>query len=177
MQYVTLASRCALGIIFVTALAGKLRNRQAFRAFRDSVQDMMSLPSHWATAASTAVVLAEASIVALLSIEHTVPAGFSLTGAVLLVFSVGLVRVIRSGAPIPCRCFGASAVPISGRDLLRNAILLATVAAGLTSRLLAPAGGTRPAGVTIGLACAGLVALTIIFFEDLADLWQHQGGY
>jgi hypothetical protein len=159
MQHVAWACRCALAAVFLVAVLGKVRGRDAFRAFRASVLDMVALPAGGATLLSAAVVLSEASIIVLLAVQRTAPAGFMLAGAVLLAFCAGIARAVRSGARTPCRCFGATATPSSGRHLVRNAVLLTVT------------GEAHPAGVAIALACAGVLVVAIVFFDDLADLF------
>jgi hypothetical protein len=171
MQYVAWACRCALAAVFLVAVLGKVRGRDAFRAFRASVLDMVALPAGGATLLSAAVVLSEASIIVLLAVQRTAPAGFMLAGAVLLAFCAGIARAVRSGARTPCRCFGATATPSNGRHLVRNAVLLTVTAAGGTAQLLTAPGEAHPAGVAIALACAGVLVVAIVFFDDLADLF------
>ncbi|MFI9430571.1 MULTISPECIES: MauE/DoxX family redox-associated membrane protein [Streptosporangium] len=171
MQYVALACRCALGVVFLMAVFGKVRGREAFLAFRASVPDMVPLATGRATPLSVAVILAEACVVVLLTVQWTVPAGFVLAGAVLLAFYAGIARVVRSGSRTPCRCFGATATPLSGRHLIRNAGLLAVTATGGVAHLLTAPGDAHPAGVAIAMAGAGVLALTVVFFDDLADLF------
>ncbi|GLW11746.1 methylamine utilization protein MauE [Microtetraspora sp. NBRC 13810] len=171
MQYAALACRCALAAVFLVALLSKVRSRDAFHAFRASVLDMVPLRAGAATPVSTAVVLAEASVVVLLTIRWTAPAGFVLAGAVLVAFCAGIARAVRSGTRTPCRCFGATATPLSGRHLVRNAVLLAVTAAGGTALLLTTPGTAHPGGVAVGLACAGVLTLAVVYFDDLADLF------
>ncbi|MEU7988158.1 MauE/DoxX family redox-associated membrane protein [Streptosporangium canum] len=57
--------------------------------------------------------------------QDVAPVGSVPAGAVLPAFSAGIARVARSGARTPCRCSGATATPVSGRHLIRNAGLLA----------------------------------------------------
>ncbi|MFB4268318.1 MauE/DoxX family redox-associated membrane protein [Nonomuraea sp. GTA35] len=171
MQYVAWACRRALAAVFLVAVLGKVRGRDAFRAFRASVLDMVALPAGGATLLSAAVVLSEASIIVLLAVQRTAPAGFMLAGAVLPAFCAGIARAVRSGARTPCRCFGATATPSSGRHLVRNAVLLTVTAAGGTAQLLTAPGETHPAAVAIALACAGVLVVAIVFFDDLADLF------
>ncbi|MEV4242702.1 MauE/DoxX family redox-associated membrane protein [Streptosporangium canum] len=124
-QYVAPACRCARGVVFLVAVFSKVRGRDAFHAFRASLLNMVALPADKATLLSASVVLSEVCVVVLLTVQWTAPVGFVPAGAVLLAFSAGIVRVVRSGARTPCRCFGATATPLSGRHLIRNAGLLA----------------------------------------------------
>lgn len=170
MPYVTLACRLATGIVFVVAVIGKVRSRSAFREFVGTVHEMTSLAPPWNTAASAGVILVEASVVALMTAGQAAPFGFSLAGAVLLGFSSAIARAVRAGSRAPCRCFGSARAPLGARHLLRNAGLFGMAIVGLICELTSPAGGTTLAGDAIALACAGVAALLVILFDDLADL-------
>ncbi|MCQ0006317.1 MauE/DoxX family redox-associated membrane protein [Actinomadura madurae] len=79
MQYVTLTARCALGLVFLVAVLGKIRDRDAFREFRRSVPGLA--PGLPPTATSVAVVAAESAAVVLLAVPRTAPAGLALARA------------------------------------------------------------------------------------------------
>jgi hypothetical protein len=49
-------------------------------------------------------------------------------GALLAVFTVGLVQRLRTGRRPPCACFGASARPISWWSVARNVLLMVVAA-------------------------------------------------
>ncbi|YCK41139.1 MauE/DoxX family redox-associated membrane protein [Actinomadura sp. ATCC 39365] len=170
MQYVALACRVTLGVVFLVAVAGKVRGRSAFAGFRGSVRGLVPLGPRAVTALSGAVVLAEGCVVVLLAIPGTVRAGMMLAGTVLVGFCAGIVRAMRSGSTTPCRCFGAAGTPLGRRHLVRNAGLLALVAAGLVPGHAAP----HPAGVALSVLAGGVLAVIVIFFDDLADLFAAQ---
>jgi hypothetical protein len=168
VQYVVLACRCAVAVVFAVAVVGKSRRSAAFRAFRGSVREMV--PELPATATGAAIIVSEASVVALLAVGRTVPIGFMWAGTVLLTFSAGIGRALRAGSRTPCGCFGATAAPLSARHLVRNGGILAIAVLGLTLGFFAH-GPLRLAGIVLGLATAAVLALMVIFFEDLADLF------
>ncbi len=170
MQYVTLACRFTVGIVFLIALLGKVRGRRAFWEFTGSVREMALLAHPWDTAVSAGAVLAEAAIVVLLTVAQTVPVGFMLAGAVLLAFSGAITRAVRAGSQTACRCFGAVSAPLGSRHLVRNASLFAIATTGLTCELLRPEGEISLAGSFITLVGAGVVSLFIIYLDDLASL-------
>ncbi|TYB53468.1 methylamine utilization protein MauE [Nonomuraea sp. PA05] len=176
MEYVALAARCALGIVFLAAVAGKVRGREAFEAFRRSVPALVPLPRGRVQAALPATVVAvESATVLLLTTEFTAPAGLGLAGAVLLAFSLGIRYALRSGSRTPCNCFSTSSAPLSSRHLVRNAVLIAVAVTGLAASFAqassAQAGAqTHPAGAVLALAAGGLIALFAVFTDDLADL-------
>jgi hypothetical protein len=170
MQYVALACRVAIGVVFLVAVLGKMRGRSAFAGFRVSVRGLVPLGPRASTALSSAVVLAEGCVVVLLAIPGTVRVGLMLAGTVLVGFCAGIVRAMRSGSTTPCRCFGATGTPLGRRHLVRNAGLLAFVAAGLVPGPTAP----HPAGVALILLFGAVLAFIVIFFDELAYIFAAQ---
>ncbi|MES9539064.1 MauE/DoxX family redox-associated membrane protein [Actinomadura sp. NPDC000600] len=167
MQYVTLTARCALGLIFLVAVIGKVRGRDAFREFRLSVPGLA--PGLPPTATSAAVVAAESAAVILLAVPRTAPAGLALAGAVLLAFATAIHLAVRDGRTAACRCFGARPSPAGRVHVARNLALTALAWGGLASHLAAP-GPVHPAGAVIAMAGAGVLTLVFVFFDELADL-------
>ncbi|GAA1888008.1 MauE/DoxX family redox-associated membrane protein [Actinomadura bangladeshensis] len=167
MQYVALTARCALGLIFLVAVAGKLRSRDAFREFRLSVPGLA--PGLPPMATSVAVVAAESAAVVLLALPWTAPAGLALAGAVLLAFAAGVHRALRDGRRATCRCFGTRPSPIGRAHVVRNLVLTAVAWGGLAAQLASP-GPVHPAGAVIAVAGAAVLTLVSVFFDELADL-------
>ncbi|MFB4298829.1 MauE/DoxX family redox-associated membrane protein [Actinomadura sp. NTSP31] len=167
MPYVELAARCVLGLTFLVAVAGKLRGRNAFRAFRRSVPGLA--PGLPPAATSAAVVAAEAAVVVLLAIGSTAPAGLALAGAVLLAFALAIHRALRTGRRATCRCFGTGAAPVGRVHVARNLALATVAAGGLAAHLAAP-GTAHPAGAAVAVAAGGVLTLVFLFFDELADL-------
>ncbi|GAA3113374.1 MauE/DoxX family redox-associated membrane protein [Nonomuraea salmonea] len=174
MEYVALAARCTLGIVFLVAVAGKVRGRAAFEAFRRSVPALVPLPRGRVPAALPAalpatVVALEAATVLLLTTEFTAPAGLALAGAVLLAFSLGIRHALRAGSRASCNCFGASSAPLGRRHLVRNLALIAVACTGLATSYAGPQ--PQLAGAVLAIAAGGLIALFAVFTDDLADLF------
>lgn len=170
MQYVALTCRCALGVVFLGAVVGKLHSRAAFNRFRASVAAVTNSHRRVSAALSGATVLVEAGVVVLLVIPGTVPAGLIMAGLALLGFCAAIVSAMRSGAAPSCRCFGATGAPLGGRHLVRNAGLLVLVTAAFTAGVGAPHQTLHPAAAALGLAAAAVLALAVLFFDDLVDL-------
>ncbi|MGP3956892.1 MauE/DoxX family redox-associated membrane protein [Nonomuraea sp. 3N208] len=170
MQYVVLACRVAIGVVFLVAVLGKMRGRSAFAGFRVSVRGLVPLGPRASTALSGAIVLAEGCVVVLLAIPGTVQVGLMLAGTVLAGFCAGIIRAMRSGSTTPCRCFGATGTPLGRRHLVRNTGLLALVAAGLVPGHTSP----HPAGIALSVLVGAVLAAIVIFFDDLADLFAAQ---
>lgn len=174
-MYVALTCRLVLIAVFLVAVVTKIRGRQAFLDFRDAVQRMLPWTPTGAaglTGWSVAVVLGEAMTVTLLAVPASVPVGFAVAGGVLLVFTAGIARGIRSGTGGACRCFGVASTPLSARHLVRNGLLLAVTALGLAASTM-PGSGWHAAGVVLSLVTAGVVASTIVAFDDLASLFAE----
>ncbi|MEW9555142.1 MauE/DoxX family redox-associated membrane protein [Nonomuraea sp. NPDC050783] len=180
MEYVTLAARCALGIVFLAAVVGKVRGRAAFEAFRRSVPAFVPAfvqafirafiqAGRVPAALPVTVVAVESATVVLLTAESTAPAGLVLAGAVLLAFSSGIRYALRSGSRASCNCFSSSSAPLRRRHLVRNLGLIAVAGTGLAASFAGtPA---HPAGAVLAVAAGGLIALLAIFTDDLTDLF------
>lgn len=110
---------------------------------------------------------AEAAVVVLLAVPATRTAGFVAAAALLAVLTAGIAVVLARGTTAPCRCFGASATPLSARHLVRNGVLVVVAVLGLA----APAGppGIGPALVaTLAGAVAGLL---VTVADDVVELF------
>ncbi|HEY4889043.1 MAG TPA: MauE/DoxX family redox-associated membrane protein [Candidatus Dormibacteraeota bacterium] len=103
-------------------------------------------------------------------------AGLFLCAALLIAFSIALIRAIETGAIVDCHCFGARETAISWFDVLRNMGLLALVLVAWVS--LANATGTTQFALvpevmssvrTGDLAIAVVAAVAVV----LALLWAH----
>lgn len=122
-----------LGCVF--ALAGAAKLVQGPHEVRDG---MAPLLSHFPATLKNLVAWVLAPTELLLGLALVV--GFGRVAAatcaiVLLVgFTVVLVRVVRQGRPVQCRCFGSlSAESVGGWSIARNLVLLALAAATLTT--------------------------------------------
>lgn len=172
MQYVALSGRCAVAVVFLAAVIGKVHSRAAFRAFRQSVPDFVPLkPGKALAVVAVAVVSVEAAVVVLLAIDRTAPAGLGLAGAALLTFSAGIRRAVRSGSSTSCRCFGVTSSPLSGAHLVRNVGLAVVAVGGLAAHLVGTPAVAQPAGAAVAFATAFVLALAFIFLDDLRDLF------
>ncbi|MQY04563.1 MauE/DoxX family redox-associated membrane protein [Actinomadura macrotermitis] len=167
MQYVALAARCTLELVFLVAVIGKARSPKAFREFRASVPGLA--PGLPPAAVSAAVPAAEAAIVVLAAIGPTAPAGLALAGAVLLMFTAAIVRTLRAGRQATCRCLGGGPAPLGRVQVVRNLALAVVAAAGLSAQLTATA-PVHPGGAVVAVAAAGVLGAVFVFFAELADL-------
>lgn len=100
----------------------------------------------------------EIALAVVLSVVPSIGAAIAL--GVLVVFTVVLVRVVRSGAVLPCACFGAvSEQPASWVDVVRNlGLIIAAVVALGGERVTATA---PDLAVPIGVFVLAYVALRV----------------
>ena len=154
----------ALALVYATAALGKARPGTAFDGFVASLP-AFGLPARAAVAAS--LVLAEASTVLLLCLCPRV--GFVAAAALMSSFTVGVVATVQARRQVACHCFGAAAVVLGRRHIVRNLILVALAVAGA----LATRGAGQPSLVG-ERAAAGLLGLVvgalIIRWDDVVFL-------
>ncbi|CAG6392501.1 hypothetical protein NMG29_13930 [Streptomyces cocklensis] len=137
MQYVDVAGRLLLITVFALALAGKVSSRDAWQEFVQSVRSMAVIDRGKAPAAAVATAAAEAAVVvlAVIPLRLAGTAAFLLAAGLLGCLTVAVAKVVRRGAAVPCRCFGASQTPLGVAHVVRNLILVATALLGLAGSL------------------------------------------
>ncbi|MEV0460735.1 MauE/DoxX family redox-associated membrane protein [Catellatospora methionotrophica] len=170
MSYVEVAGRLLLVTVFGIALAGKVSSRSAWAAFEASLRDMDVVPVARLSAAARASAAAELAVIACLLIPGKIAgfAGFILAAGLLAVFTVAIALVVRRKRAVPCRCFGASAIPLSGRHLARNGALIAVALAGAVA-VPATTGLPIPAAVLAGVVGA-VAGMLVAAMDDLVAL-------
>ncbi|UWE09719.1 MauE/DoxX family redox-associated membrane protein [Actinacidiphila bryophytorum] len=138
MQYVDIASRLLLLTVFLLALAGKISSRSAWQEFVESIRAMAVIDRAKAPAAAVATAVAEAAVVVLAAVPVRLAgsAAFVVAAGLLGCLTVAVTAVVRRGAPVPCRCFGASETPLGVPHVVRNLILVATALLGLAASLV-----------------------------------------
>jgi hypothetical protein len=117
-------------IVFVFA-ASAVGKAVAFGRFRDGIPALWPVPRRSLTPLAGLVVAGELAVVVLAAVPATRAVGLILAAALLLAFSVVIVRTLRAASGAACNCFGGAIVPLAPRHLLRNGFLLASVVAGL----------------------------------------------
>jgi len=171
MGYVVLSVRCLLGAVFLTSAFTKLRNRRAFEEFTRTVRQL-GAPRGLVKAVALAVAISEASIPSLLVSPAPLVTGIGLGLAIVLLgaFVAGILRTLRRGTAVPCRCFGSSTTPLGRRHVVRNALLTAAAATGLVG-VITGAPNAPTAGGAVLAAVVGLVgAVLVVMFDDVVDL-------
>jgi hypothetical protein len=174
MSEILWGCRCAIGLVFVASIVGKVRGRESLADF---VRAAGRLGSGWLTSRIPArvlaggVIAAEAAVVVLLVRPGSTWAGFALAGLLAVAFAAAVVVALRRGDRSPCNCFGASARPIGRVHLVRNAVLVAVAGLGLAAEGAA-VGPAEPAGVVAAVVAGVVVAAVVVRADDLADLFQ-----
>ncbi|SIQ83492.1 MauE/DoxX family redox-associated membrane protein [Micromonospora avicenniae] len=160
-MYVEIGCRVLLGVVLLSAAVGKVSGRAAYREFTRSVRDLGLRP---AGPVAVAVVTAEFTVVVLLALLPL--AGLLGSVALLLAFTVAIVRNLRRGGGI-CRCFGRTAAPLGRHHVWRNAFLIGCALAGA----LAPAGAVHPGGAVLAVATALVAAALVVMLDEVRYLF------
>lgn len=170
MTYLAIGCRLLLGVVFLVAVAGKLRGPAAFTAFVSSLRRMRVLPAALARPVATAVVAAEATIVAAAAVPvHAAGVlACGLAAALLTVLTAGIVTSLARGGQEPCRCFGTADTPLGARHVARNAALVTVAVAGL---LAAPSGGpVDPALAAVAAVAGAVTGAVVVMLDDIVAL-------
>lgn len=173
MVYLALACRCAVGVVFGVSVSGKVRGRLAFSTFVSWLA-ALPVPLVRRRPGLVAVVMAaaEALIAVLAALPWTARAGLVLAAAVLAVFAAGTWLAVVRGTDAPCQCFGVSASPLGRRHVARDVLLAVMAVAGAAA---AGSGGVRPGGVAASLGAGLVIAVFVVFLDDLAVLFTYSG--
>ncbi|GII65751.1 methylamine utilization protein MauE [Sphaerisporangium krabiense] len=162
------ACRTAVALVFLVSFLSKIRSRAAFDAFAASVAAGRVLPRRASRAAAFAVVCAEGVVPVALADPSAAPYGHALAAALLLAFSGVILRSVRRGLTVECRCFGISNSPLGKRHLVRNMLICAVVLVSLGM-------GSPPvasvADLAVGAAYGALAALPLITFDEIVFLF------
>ncbi|MFS8097902.1 hypothetical protein LFM09_12245 [Lentzea alba] len=155
-----LFARVLLAVVFLVAFAGKVRTRQGFAEFRDSIAAIA--PWSPARLVAAAILAAEAVAVVLLAVPGT-RLGYAVVVALLLAFCGGIALVMRSRKAVRCKCFGAGGEVLGPKHLVRNGSLVAVALIGAFAP--SPASWEEPLTLlTIAVVLlAVVVALHVLF--------------
>lgn len=160
---IDLFARVLLAVVFLVAVAGKVRTRQGFADFRDSIAAIVPLP---AAPAAAAILAGEAAAVVLLAVPGT-RLGYAVVVALLLAFCAGIGLAVRAKKAVRCQCFGAGGDVLGPKHLVRNGVLAAVAVAG--AFVPSPASWEEPLTLlTIAVVLlAVVVALHVLFTYGL----------
>ncbi|MGK5497782.1 MauE/DoxX family redox-associated membrane protein [Streptomyces sp. URMC 125] len=174
MEFVSAVSRIVLVLVFAAAVLGKTRNAESFHAFTYSVETLGRVSAARAPVLAAGVVLAEAAGALLLAWPAAyggrLPATIGLLTMIglLVSFTCAVVRALRAGKQVACRCFGTSADPVGPPQLVRNAVLLAvavTAAPGVWE-----SGHLSWQARFAAWLCGATAALVLVVGDELATL-------
>lgn len=169
MDYVLVACRLCLGLVFLASVFGKLRGRENFAEFVRATGELAPpLPKR---PAATAVVAAEVAVVALLC-SPWATTGFLVAAGLLLAFTIAVVTAIVRGRRVRCQCFGNSPAPVSWFQVARNALLSFVAAAGLLAGVHAPGGPLEIGGVLVALAAGAVAGSVALLTDEIAVLFE-----
>ncbi|MBF9131290.1 methylamine utilization protein MauE [Plantactinospora sp. S1510] len=172
MDYLEMACRVLLGVVFLVSAGSKLRNRSAFDAFAVGLRDTGLVSAGNARRIGVLTVAAELGVVLLLVVPATVPAGYLLAGALLAVFVGGIGLMMRRGVSAACPCFGVSTTRLGGRQIIRNVVLLTVAGTGLVAGLAGSGvGAGQWAGLLLAAVTGAIVALIVVRLDDIVDLF------
>jgi len=151
MDGILLSARLLLAAVFLVAGFAKLADRdgarEATRAF--------GAPDAVASAASTALIIAELLAGVLLIPSATARAGAAIAAALLLTFCAGITRSMLRGEAPDCHCFGQlHSAPAGPKTLARNIVLT-----GVAAFVIAGGPGTSATAWLAELSSTGLLAL------------------
>lgn len=177
MTTAPIGTGCAalVAVVFGFAAFGKLRDRAAWTEFVTTTGAM--LPTRRLPVRPVAVVVAGAECVtALLAVvalgirsAAAEVATLSLAAVLFAAFLVGIAGVVRAGRRVRCRCFGARGAVFGRGHLVRDGVLLLTVACGLAAGGHPRLDGAALVAVVTGAVC-GLVA---VHWDELAYLFSE----
>jgi hypothetical protein len=170
VTYVEVACRLLLATVFVISLSGKVSGRSAWIAFEESLRDMAVVPRSSVSISAAASAAVEAVIVICLLIP--VPAlgliGFVLAAGLLAVFTYAITSVVRRKRAVSCRCFGASATPLSMRHIVRNLALIGVAALGAVTTI-GSTGAQLPVAIMAGVVGA-VLGMLVAAMDDIVAL-------
>ena len=170
MSHALLTVRLTLAVVCLVAAVGKARDRVAFGEFT-RVLGAIGLPGRAARPVAVATVAAELAVAALLPWPATATVGCAAAAALFTVLTVGVAVAVRGGRVVRCRCFGRAGALLGTAHTVRNGLLAAAAVAAWWGSAVAPS-TDRPgvAGVAAAAAFAGLAALVVVSWDDLAAL-------
>ncbi|WP_030275331.1 MauE/DoxX family redox-associated membrane protein [Streptomyces sp. NRRL B-24484] len=172
MYYAAVACRVLLALVFAASAVSKVRGRAAFTAFEDALRGMRLVPAGRVRRTALLVAAAETALPPLLALPATATAGLLLAVGLLAGLTASVAVTLRRGAVVGCPCFGATAVPLGRRHLVRNLLLTAAALTALAAaHRPAPDGGAQAAALLLAGGAGALAALVTATLDDLAALF------
>jgi uncharacterized membrane protein YphA (DoxX/SURF4 family) len=179
------ALQLSLGMVF---LAGAVPKWRAPDAFARTVAEYRLAPAAFSPFVARALMAAEALLAAALLAGLLVWLAAPVALALLLIFTAAVGINLQRHRQIPCGCFGAGSETISGRSLLRLALLLVAAAGAslLVDVLRMPPISLTPLGsgrwptadevVAAGVLCLSLllIGMWLLHLPELRSVVGHQ---
>lgn len=162
-----LAELCRLYVFAALAVAAVAKARR-LRAFAATLGELLYLPPSRSAVAAVLVVAGEgAAAVLLLAGGRWTMAGMIAALLLFSAFAAAIGVALARGRTVHCSCFGGRGEPMSGVDLVRNALLMVAC----LGWLLGPAGVPLPTAASAVVAAVALVPLVItVRLHDLVWL-------
>lgn len=160
------ANQWCLAAVLLTAGLSKVRY---FEQFCHSVSELLALPGHRAKQLSGAVVLGELLLAVCFLFEwgagHYV--GWA-AAALLFCFTALLIIKFQQGQIVRCSCFGNSDRPVSGIDIGRNILLIASAVTVAVSGWQAVPWTNQEAW--LALAISGWLTVVLVYLHEIVSL-------
>lgn len=167
-EYTGAALQLLLGVVFLVAAVGKLRNPARFEA---ALREYELVPSVLIGATAGGLVALEAFVGISLLSGWALPVGLPMAGGLLLGFALAVGINLRRGRDVQCGCFGSAAERISMRTLARLGMLILAVVILTVVRLVAdPVPLTMGSVITDGIPALNRLMFTAAFATFLALL-------
>jgi hypothetical protein len=169
VTYLSFAGHRLIGAVFAISAVTKLRGRAAFEEFVASTRTLV--PPRWRTtsrAVSAVVIMLEVAVPVLLVVPRLHRGGLGVAVMLLVAFGAGIAAALRRGERTGCRCFGAAKTPLGRRHLVRNGLLAVVAVLALVS---GHGRAVEPVGLVVAAAAASVLALLMIRFDDVVDLF------
>ncbi|MFE4605217.1 MauE/DoxX family redox-associated membrane protein, partial [Kitasatospora indigofera] len=171
-EYLELAFRSVVTIVFAASAVGKARAPQEFAA---AVREMRVAPERLTGRIVLAVPLLEAALAAAVWVPAAAPWAYALAAGLTAVFTAVLVSVIRRRIDTACSCFGVSATPVGTAHVVRNCLLFAVAAAGCATALAGGPGSAYSAHfpeALLSIFAGACTSILIIATDVLADVFS-----
>ena len=171
MEYVHIAVRCMVALVFAASLWGKFTSSGLKELVASTRRLAPSRLTRFTIPLSFAVLVGQSLIVvSMVTPFYSYGLGFAVM--FLGVFAFVLFRAVRRGDTAACACFISDTSDLSYVQVLRNLILIVVTAVGFVSLPVQSSGNLDPMLVVVTLGIA-LIA-TVIFFRlpDFASAFR-----
>jgi Methylamine utilisation protein MauE len=171
MGYLTFGCQVLVGLVFLVAVAGKLRDVGDFaRSVPELAPALLrtARPVAWLVIGLELLVVA-LMVGALLAVPAAAVAGFALALALDGAFTAAIVLALRRRTGATCRCFGPAPRRLGVRHVVRDLVLGLAALLGLAAGLAAGPRGTAT-GLLLAAVSGAVAAAVVVSFDDIADL-------